>query len=455
MNRLSTRLMLAFVSMTLLTVGLLTVPQLRGLAAERGVLPEAERPVITAALWDRALSFRATQLPGRFEAVLEYGPEHHDGVISASSAAILRERIAGTQATAYVIAPSVVHPLAAGVDGAGGETLVADGPDDDTAIDEATIPRRDIVTFLRDSLERRAAALIGSASLALVLSAALALLLARLIARPVESVTKAATRVADGDLSVRIPLQRAGVTASETSRLAQSFNAMADSLERSERTRKDMVADVAHELRTPLTVMRGRLEAMEDGVTPLDLGEVRDLHAQVLVLTRLVEDLRTLSLADAGQLSLQMQRVDLSALARSVVSAHTVRARERDVALTVTATAEVITMGDPDRLTQVMVNLLDNALRHTPAGGSVELHVGGDADGTVIEVRDSGPGIPPGEEQRIFDRFVRTDSSRARSGGGTGLGLAIVNTIVALHDGTVRAWNSSSGGAVFTVRLGA
>jgi len=142
-------------------------------------------------------------------------------------------------------------------------------------------------------------------------------------------------------------------------------------------------------------------------------------------------------------------------LARSVVSAHTVRARERGVALTVTTTAEVVTMGDPDRLTQVMVNLLDNALRHTPAGGSVELCVNGDDDGSEIEVRDSGPGIPPGEEQRIFDRFVRTDSSRARSGGGTGLGLAIVNTIVALHDGTVRAWNSSSGGAVFTVRLGA
>src|SRR5690606_22843459 len=154
--------------------------------------------------------------------------------------------------------------------------------------------------YLRGSLEQRILSLIGSASLALVLAACLALLLARVIAKPVEKVTKAAGQVAAGDLSVRIPVKE-DARRSETARLSHSFNAMAGSLERLEQDRKNMVADIAHELRTPLTVMRGRLEAMEDGVVPLSMEEVSDLHAQAVVLSRLVEDLRTLSLADAGK----------------------------------------------------------------------------------------------------------------------------------------------------------
>src|SRR5690606_37669913 len=236
-------------------------------------------------------------------------------------------------------------------------------------------------------------------------------------------------------------------------RLARSFNAMADSLERLERNRTNMVADVAHELRTPLTVMRGRLEALEDGVTPLELSEVHDLHAQVLVLSRLVEDLRVLSLADAGKLSLELQDVELSELAHSVVSGFQVTARERGIALSVEAAPGVVTTGDRDRLTQVMVNLVDNAMRITPAGGSVSVVVTATPDGPLFEVRDSGPGIPAGSERRIFERFVRTDDGRARADGGSGLGLAIVNSIVELHNGTVRAWNSAAGGAVFSVQL--
>lgn len=389
MNRLSVRLIVAFVGMTLLTLALLSVPQLRGMAAERVVLPAEERPVITAGTFGRALLVRGYALSNGH----------------------------------FVVSP------------------------------EPTVPRRDIVAFLRDSLERRAVTLIGSASLALVLAVGLALALARFIARPVEQVTKAAGRVAAGDLSVRIPLPRSRSNASETARLAQSFNSMADSLERLERNRKNMVADVAHELRTPLTVMRGRLEALEDGVAPLEISEVHDLHDQVLVLSRLVEDLRVLSLADAGKLSLELRDVDLGELARTVANGFQVAARERGIALNVEAAPDVVTTGDRDRLTQVMVNLIDNAMRLTPAGGSVTLVVAATADGPLFEVRDSGPGIPAGSESRIFERFVRTDDGRARVAGGSGLGLAIVNSIVELHNGTVRAWNSAAGGAVFSVQF--
>lgn len=435
MNRLSARLALAFVAMTLLTVALLIIPQLRGMAAERVVLPEGERPVLTPASVGRALLLR--------------GYRRHEGQLALilgqdAATELPQDRMQGLMnppgATASGGGLDAGAPAGSTVTGAAGDV-------------EPTVLRRDIVAFLRDSLEQRSLTLVGSASLALVLAVGLALLLARLIARPVESVTRAAGRVAAGDLSVRIPAAESGATGSETARLAHSFNTMADSLERLERNRKAMVADVAHELRTPLTVMRGRLEAMEDGIAPLDLSEVRDMHAQVLVLSRLVEDLRVLSLADAGTLSLQLSDVDLTDLARSVAGSYQVAAKERGIELKLEAVPGVMTVADRDRLTQVLVNLLDNALRHTPANGSVTLVVAETQHGPLVEVRDSGPGIPTGSERQIFGRFVRTDESRARADGGSGLGLAIVNAIVELHNGTVRAWNSATGGAVFSVQL--
>lgn len=452
MNRLSAKLIVAFVGMTLMTVALLSISQLRGIAAERVILPMEERPVLTPSAVGRALLVRGYTLHnGQFAAVLGYGaggryaPERVTTIMTTPSTTAPSTTTPSTTAPSAP-APGTPAPMAAGGD-------VTHANDASSVAAEPTVPRRDIVAFLRNSLEQRALALIGSASLALVLAAGLALLLARLIARPVESVTRAAGRVAAGDLSVRIPVTESGATGSETARLAHSFNTMADSLESLERNRKDMVADVAHELRTPLTVMRGRLEAMEDGVTPLDLTEVRDLHTQVLMLSRLVEDLRVLSLADAGKLSLELHDVDLTDLARSLANGYQVTARERGIDLSVEALPGVMTIGDRDRLTQVMVNLLDNALRLTPTAGSVTLVVTDAPDGPVFEVRDSGPGIPEGTEHRIFERFVRTDESRARAAGGSGLGLAIVNSIVELHNGTVRAWNSATGGAVFSVQL--
>ena len=433
MSKLSVRLVLAMVGVTLLTATLMIVPQVRDIAAERGALPPEERPVVTAEIVGKALRI-TSNASGPFTASLLYPSQTEEGVRWDSPP--LREH-----RSLRADALSDIYP-----DGIPNTQVLP--PD---AV-EATVPRGDLLAYLRGSLEQRILSLIGSASLALVLAACLALLLARVIAKPVEKVTKAAGQVAAGDLSVRIPVKE-DARRSETARLSHSFNAMAGSLERLEQDRKNMVADIAHELRTPLTVMRGRLEAMEDGVVPLSMEEVSDLHAQAVVLSRLVEDLRTLSLADAGKLSLELQEVDLAALARTAATNYGFSAGDKGVAVRVEGDSSVPAVADRDRLMQVMMNLLDNAVQHTPAGGEVTLHVENHAAGPRFEVRDTGPGIPPGAEERIFGRFVRTDESRSRSAGGSGLGLAIVNAIVELHRGSISARNSAGGGAEFAVRL--
>lgn len=400
MRRLGVRLVLAFVGVTLLTMGLMAAPLVTAIVRENGALPPGERARFGAGDLGRRLLFEGRVLVG-------------DGWT-----AVLTPRAAGAREL------------------------------------QSAVGRAAVVRLLRDSLEQRAASLAASGLLALVVAVVLALVLARVIAGPVERVTRAAGRVAAGDLSVRLDAPaEAGAGATDTTRLAQSFNAMADALERLEANRKALVADVAHELRTPLTIMRGRLEAVEDGVVPLTMDEVRDLHAQVLALGRLVDDLRTLSLADAGELSVERVDVDLRELALQVVAGVQVAAGARDVTLEVRGDGPVRAFVDPDRMRQVMLNLLDNALRHSPAGGRVTLSVEGAPPGACFSVRDEGPGLEEGAEARIFERFVRGDSSRARSGGGSGLGLAIVSSLVSLHGGTVTATNVPGGGALFTVRL--
>lgn len=454
MNRLSVRLLLAMVGVTLVTATLMIVPQVRDIAEESGALPPEQRPVVTAELVGRALLIRGSAGPGPFTAYLSFPSQTENGVRWDSPPANsyqpvdARELARGLQELA---------PAATTVGSASSATsatrTVAASSNTSGLSPETSVSRSEVLKYVRGSLEQRILGLIGSGSLALALAVILALLLARFIARPVETVTRAAGKVASGDLTVRIPVGANASQGSETTRLALSFNGMADSLQRLEQDRKNMVADVAHELRTPLTVMRGRLEAMEDGIVPLAMDEVRDLHAQVLVMARSVEDLRMLSLADAGKLSLELQDVDLTRLAQTVVAGYRLRAAASGVELRVHSEGPVMARADFDRLSQVMMNLLENALRHTPAGSAIDVVVKDGEDGTSFEVRDSGPGIPPGSEERIFGRFMRTDESRSRSDGGSGLGLAIVKAIVELHRGSVRAFNAAGGGAVVAVQL--
>jgi nitrogen-specific signal transduction histidine kinase len=267
-------------------------------------------------------------------------------------------------------------------------------------------------------------------------------------------VSKAAQQVAEGEWAARASIaSRAMRGNSETARLVRNFNTMADSLEKLEIERTASVAAIAHELRTPLTVLRGRLEAIRDGVLELDSTESNLLVQQVELLSRLVGDLRTLSLAEAGKLSLQLQTIDLAALTRSIVSGFEARAGEKSVRLELATPEQLEVKLDPNRYHQVLGNLLENALRHTPEDGFVRVSLEVRELSAELVVRDSGTGIPEEAIEQIFERFYRVESSRNRASGGSGLGLAIVRAVVEAHGGIILARNAQGGGAEFRVSL--
>jgi two-component system sensor histidine kinase BaeS len=259
--------------------------------------------------------------------------------------------------------------------------------------------------------------------------------------RPLAEIARATERLADGEPGVRVPLRGPG----PVRRLAASFNAMAERLDRSRDERRAMLADVTHELRTPITVVQGGLEAMLDGVHPMDEDHVAPLLAETVVMGRLVDDLRTLSLADAGALTLHREASDLAAVAREVVTAQAPLARAKGVALVASGDARLVTDVDPVRYREIVVNLVVNAVRHTPPGGRVEVDVRADDAEARLEVRDTGDGIAPPD----LDRYERRADS-----GGSGLGLAIVRDLAEAHGGTASAASDGPGrGAVFTVRV--
>ncbi len=287
----------------------------------------------------------------------------------------------------------------------------------------------------------------------LVIGVIIALLVARRISRPLMNVSIAAARVSRGDLSARAPiLRRRG--GDETALLLRNFNAMADSLERLEGERRATSAAIAHELRTPLTILRGRLEAIRDDVITLDNKEISNLLSQTEVLSRLVTDLRTLSLADAGQISLERHTVDVRALVAQVVNSFEARAGDRGMKLEfVSDLPRLDAPIDSSRIIQVIANLIENAIRYAPEGGFARISLNTNLNDIIITVRDSGAGIEPDQLERVFDRFYRTDASRSRFTGGSGLGLAIVRTMVELHGGRITVRNHPEGGAEFEVRL--
>ena len=302
--------------------------------------------------------------------------------------------------------------------------------------------------------------LIYGLALAVVASGGLAWWLARGLARPIEAVGDAASAVASGDLRTRVPALATGFGAStEVVTLTEDFNRMAATLERNEAERRTMVADVAHELRTPITAMALRLEALRDGLAPFDAAEVERLSRQTELLHRLVEDLRTLSLADADRLTLRRDPVDVRQLALAVRDEFAPLASRRGVTLDVRGLQEqsegasVTVVGDADRLHQVLGNLLDNALRASPDDGVVRVSVHPDSDGVTLKVRDDGPGFASEDLAHVFERFRQGERGRRDLRGRSGLGLAIVRTLVSLHGGEVEACNHAAGGAEVRVRL--
>ena len=286
----------------------------------------------------------------------------------------------------------------------------------------------------------------GLAALAAV---ALGLLFARQIAGPVRSLTTAARRLGAGDLDQRVPVHG---RRNELGELAEAFNSMAEAVGRQEMLRRQMAADIAHELRTPLAVIQANLEAMLDGVRPLSAEEVADVHRETRLLSRLVTDLRDISLAETGQLPLRKELTDLSALVRTSVARFSSQAEEKGVRLDVEAAdGELSADVDPDRIAQVLGNLLDNALRHAPAGGEVvvRLQPGTQRDEVRVTVRDTGSGIPEEHLPNIFERFYRADRARTRTDGGSGIGLAVVRQLIEAHGGRVWAESQPGKGATF------
>lgn len=278
----------------------------------------------------------------------------------------------------------------------------------------------------------------------------LAVILANLIMRPVKALTVAANHLAAGDLSQRVQIK--GKT--ELSALGQTFNSMAQSLEEAEQRRKALTADVAHELRNPLAVQQAHLEALQDGIYPLTQESLMPILQQNLLLTRLVEDLRTLSLADAGQLQLQPRRVDVAALLTRVLTVHQAQLLAKNIRLRYDPPAQMVqTLLDAERIEQVLHNLLQNALRHTPQNGQIDVVLTQDAEKLLVSVHDSGAGIPPEALPYVFERFYRADKARDRFSGGSGLGLSIARKLAEMHHGSLSAANHPQGGAIFTLML--
>jgi len=297
--------------------------------------------------------------------------------------------------------------------------------------------------------------LVRAAWIAATIAGCLALLLALLLSygllQPVVDLTRAAVKMANGDLSQRVQVKRKD----ELGTLGTAFNHMASSLQRAEQNRRAMTADIAHELRTPIAIQRAHLEALQDGVYPLTAENLQPVLDQTELLARLVDDLRTLALADSGELKLEMAPLNLSQLAQRVIERFRPEAEMRGVNLVLAGapSGPVTIRGDANRIEQVLNNLLSNALRHTPSGGQVSLRIDLKDSWVETHLADTGPGIPPESLPRVFERFYRADKSRSREEGGTGLGLAIARQLAVAHGGDIRAANRPGGGAEFTVRL--
>jgi signal transduction histidine kinase len=290
----------------------------------------------------------------------------------------------------------------------------------------------------------------AAALIAGLIAIGLGIFLVRQITAPLRSLQSAAHAIAAGDLSQRVT----ATSRDELGDVARTFNQMAESLERDEKLRRYMMADIAHELRTPLTVMQGQVEALLDGVFPLTSEQLMPIHDQTVLMSRLVTDLRDLALAEAGKLNLERRPTDLGALARRVAAAVEPVAAEKGINLVVEMRPDLpVVLADADRLRQVLHNLLSNALRHTPAAGRIAIAVDkgaapkmspSQAAALQVTVSDTGSGIAAEDLPYIFDRFYRADRARSQDDGGSGLGLTIARTIVESHGG--RIWASSRPG---------
>lgn len=288
-------------------------------------------------------------------------------------------------------------------------------------------------------------ALIGA-----VIALLLGVFLSQTLTRPIRELTRATHAVSEGDLTQKVAVR----SDDELGELAQAFNKMSAQLSRSVNTRKQMTADIAHELRTPLSLILGHAEAVHDGVLSPTRENFEIIREEATRLENLVNDLRTLSLADAGELSMQLQTVEPQRLLQEVASLYQYQALKKNIVLELDIAPNLPNVEvDPGRMTQVLTNILDNALRHTPEHGRISLGAKQAVDRVEFFIQDSGPGLAQQELDRIFERFYRSDVSRQREDGGSGLGLAIASSIVQAHGGQVSAESEAGTGLKIRIML--
>ncbi len=300
----------------------------------------------------------------------------------------------------------------------------------------------------RHYLARTTRSSLYAALAATVIALILGVFLARALIRPVRDLIEATRAVAQGEPVAQIPVR----SQDELGELTAAFNQMSADLARSTELRRQMTADIAHDLRTPLTVLAGYLEALRDGVLPPTPERFEMMHQEAQLLRRLVEDLRTLSLADAGELTLHREPFPPDLLLEQTAAAYRHQAEQQGIALHVQADPDLPALDiDPERMAQVLGNLVSNALRYTPAGGRITLAARRQGEAVLLTVTDTGSGIPPEALPHIFDRFYRGEAARPGESGGSGLGLTIARALVELHGGSITAESSPDRGTTFTI----
>ena len=278
---------------------------------------------------------------------------------------------------------------------------------------------------------------------------AISLLLARHLSRPLRQLSGAVNDLTNGHYETRAVIE----TGDEIGRLGKNINQLAETLEKNRSARQRWMADIAHELRTPVAILKGEVEALTDGVRQADERMALSLGEEIDQLTALVDDLQTLALSDAGALNIRKETVDLSELAGQLAETFRHRLAEREIRLEEHCPAAVMVPGDPQRLRQLVKNLLENSCRYVQAGGRVRLELKHNEADAELLLEDSGPGVSDEQLKQLFDRFYRAEGSRSRASGGTGLGLSICRNIVEAHGGAILASHSDLGGLKIRIVL--
>ena len=306
--------------------------------------------------------------------------------------------------------------------------------------------------IFRDGLEERFAhahlmSMVWIVGVAIVLALIAAWLMARNLSRPILHLAKNVSSMRNGEFDVRSHIHRQD----EIGQLAKDIDALAETLAANENFRRNAMADVSHELRTPIALLRTRVEAMQDGIVKTDANSLEALHANILRLTHLVDDLHQMAIADAGGLKLVLRPTDLHALTHQLLDDWRDECEKAELKIRVVredaaTNANFIVEADAERVRQILSNVIRNSLRYTDAGGEVQISLMTNIDSVIVCVEDSAPGVPKDVQSFLFDRFFRVEKSRSRASGGSGLGLSVVKTLMDAHKGRIEVSDSALGG---------